>query len=90
MDHEERLEKYAIQVAFRAAGLEATFIAHASEDNALLTPRMRRRLRHKKHCHKTHSHLDLVDVDVQGNVLRLPCRRCFPQPDFRPVGGWRQ
>lgn len=80
MDHEERLRKYAIQVAARQAGPGKTFIAHASEENHLLTPGMRRRLRHKEHV--SHSHLELAVVtDLDGRARRLPCPLCQPRPN---------
>jgi hypothetical protein len=80
MEHEERLEKYAIQAAMRQAGPGKKFVALASEDNPLLTPAMRRRLKHKKHV--AHSHLDLdVVVDLDGNPRRLPCHLCRSRPN---------
>lgn len=85
MDHEERLEKYAIQAAARQAGPGKTFIAYASEDNHLLTPKMRRRLRQKKNS--SHSHRDLETViNLDGRVRRLPCPRCQPHPSRHFVG----
>lgn len=85
MDHDERLEKYAIQVAARQAGPGKTFIAHASEDNHLLTPGMRRRLKHKKHVGHSHLNLEVV-TDLDGQFRRLPCPACKPHPNRHFVG----
>jgi hypothetical protein len=85
MDHDERLEKYAIQVAASQAGPGNTFIAWASEENHLLTPAMRRRLRHKRHAGHTHRDLQVV-TDMDGRQRRLPCPRCQPPPDLLQTG----
>lgn len=89
MENDERLRKYAIQVAARAAGPEGTFIADVSEDNPLLTPAMRRRLRHKEHV--SHSHEELGGwEDGKGNWHRNPCPRCqTPRRPRLPIGTGR-
>jgi hypothetical protein len=86
VEHQERLEGYAVQVAASARQL----VAVVSEDNRLLRPAQRRRLRHKKHV--AHGHRDLEWwQDDKGRLHRVPCPRCRPQPaaaTFTGGGPW--
>jgi hypothetical protein len=79
MIHDERLESYALQVAFRASR-GGEFIAHVSEDNPLLTPAMRRRLRKRKNRGHSHRELPLIpNSGPDGKWKRVPCPKCRPR-----------
>lgn len=90
MNNSERLESYATQVAARAAR-GGDFTADVSEDNPLLTPGMKRRLRKRKHSPKAHSHRQLPlipDSGPGGRWRRVPCSLCRPHPLALPfIGG---
>lgn len=84
MENSERLATYLkIRVSLDQ-------LVVVSEDNKLLTPAMRRRLRHKKNARKTHSHKDLPEYQPDRNYAytkRTPCPKCHPMPKVKLIGG---
>jgi hypothetical protein len=85
----ERLEAYSAQHA--RAGRPAMLDGpEAKTGYPWLTPAQRRRLNHKNHSAKTHSHVSLLLADADGNVTRQVCTRCNPPARRRQaVGGTR-
>jgi hypothetical protein len=83
METRERLEAYAD----RHAGHGQAVPLEIAGD--WLTPRERRRIRHKANSRKTHSHdALLVTLDEDGTPRRQPCPRCSPpKRTQRRVGG---